>query len=225
MKDWDRYKYYGYTTNDLKSAYYPNFNTKLGKLNKIELMEDINMSKRDMHIQICKELTDIYTRKNHDYGSSYGNTRKKYSDAIMIRLSDKFYRLETLFRGAKAQVSDESIVDTLMDMANYCIMEIIEMRSENEKTNKNIDSSLDCEKAVGSESTLNNKLKDENPDNKEQNKKDHDIFTSDDYEETLKILSALGDLNFGEEALKDAKEKLQVLDQELKTFLNLFGED
>lgn len=49
-----------------------------------------------------------------------------------IRLSDKLNRFKTLSRNQKAQVSDESIRDTLLDLANYAIMTILEMEETNE---------------------------------------------------------------------------------------------
>jgi len=38
--------------------------------------------------------------------------------------------LERLLGGNKALVTDESIEDTLLDLANYVIMEVVERRSE-----------------------------------------------------------------------------------------------
>lgn len=44
-------------------------------------------------------------------------------------------RLEQFAMGKKPLVSDESVVDTLLDIANYAIMTVIEMqRSEQEET-------------------------------------------------------------------------------------------
>lgn len=95
-------------------------------------------SRNELHLEICKELNEIYNKKNNDYGHSFGKTRKKNKNAIVVRLADKFYRLENLLNGHEAEVKDESILDTLMDMANYCIMELIEykvdeMESKQEK--------------------------------------------------------------------------------------------
>lgn len=87
-------------------------------------------SRNELHLEICKELNEIYNKKNNDYGHSFGKTRQKNKNAIVVRLADKFYRLENLLNGHKAEVKDESILDTLMDMANYCIMEIIEYRMD-----------------------------------------------------------------------------------------------
>lgn len=49
-----------------------------------------------------------------------------------IRLADKLNRLESLtLNNNEQKVSDESIVDTLMDLANYSIMTLIELNLKN----------------------------------------------------------------------------------------------
>lgn len=84
------------------------------------------------HTAICRGLTVMYTKKNHDYGNSFTKLRAEYKDAILVRLFDKYCRLKTLIQGESNQV-DESIIDTLCDMANYCILEIIEREGEEHK--------------------------------------------------------------------------------------------
>jgi hypothetical protein len=44
---------------------------------------------------------------------------------------DKYSRLKTLLDGKEQLVMDESIDDTLMDLANYCIMELVERKMTN----------------------------------------------------------------------------------------------
>ena len=89
--------------------------------------------KVEIHAKICQSMTDLYKRKNHDYGDSFAKMRKEFDNAILIRIYDKFSRLKTLKSGATQKVSDESIKDTLFDLANYCIMELVEMEmDENE---------------------------------------------------------------------------------------------
>ena len=52
---------------------------------------------------------------------------------------DKLERLKTLLgKGEQAQVVDESIYDTLIGMANYCIMEVVERRLELDALNEKI---------------------------------------------------------------------------------------
>lgn len=80
--------------------------------------------------QVLEELKDIYKRKNHDYGDSFAILFKKFGlQSVIIRLWDKLLRLETLTK-EDAQVKDESIQDTLKDLANYCIMALAEMKKE-----------------------------------------------------------------------------------------------
>lgn len=84
------------------------------------------MEKYTTHANICSELTELYKRKNHDYGDSFGKGFHEYGMVMpVIRLEDKLNRLKSLLN-ANAQVSDESIDDTLMDLANYAIMTLVE---------------------------------------------------------------------------------------------------
>lgn len=85
--------------------------------------------KIELHSCICSSLTALYKRKNHDYGDSFGKSFKEYGMAMpCIRLEDKLNRLKALTRNGNQQVSDESIDDTLMDLANYAIMTLVERR-------------------------------------------------------------------------------------------------
>lgn len=89
--------------------------------------------KECIHWTICRDLHDTYKAKNADYGDSFAQVRSKYPNAILIRLNDKLNRLETLMNGAEQHVQDESIDDTLLDLANYCIMELVERTHEGRK--------------------------------------------------------------------------------------------
>lgn len=83
-----------------------------------------------MHKSVCDELNALYERKNHDYGDSYHNTYLKWGlPMAAIRLEDKLNRFETLIR-TEGQVKDESIRDTLIDLANYSIMTVMELDRE-----------------------------------------------------------------------------------------------
>lgn len=91
------------------------------------------------HKAICDELNGLYERKNHDYGDSFHQTFAEEGLAMTrIRLGDKLSRFKTLSRlsandAGQQRVTDESIRDTLMDLANYAIMTILEMDEENAK--------------------------------------------------------------------------------------------
>ena len=95
----------------------------------------MNKNKIERHTQICNELNDIYKRKNSDYGDSFGKSFLEYGMTMpCIRLEDKLNRLKSLTINNNIQeVNDESIYDTLEDLANYAIMTLIEIDIENEK--------------------------------------------------------------------------------------------
>lgn len=83
------------------------------------------------HYAICQKLNAVYKAKNHDYGDSFGDTFKKLGIiSAVTRLSDKMNRLMSLAVTHDAQVKDEKIEDTLLDMANYAIMTLIELGYE-----------------------------------------------------------------------------------------------
>ena len=86
-------------------------------------------NKVEMHKEICDELNNLYERKNKDYGDSFGKSFNEYGMTMScIRLEDKLNRLKVLTKpGAIQQVQDESIRDTLLDLANYSIMTVIEL--------------------------------------------------------------------------------------------------
>lgn len=91
------------------------------------------VSKFDKFKEITDGMAGLYAKKNKDYGDSFSRSFKEFGlDAPIIRLSDKLQRLKTLSK-QEAKVKDESIRDTLIDLANYAIMTVIELDGEKEK--------------------------------------------------------------------------------------------
>lgn len=89
------------------------------------------MTKVEQHADICLELNETYQKKNHDYGDSFGDTYRKLGIiSAVTRITDKINRLTSLCTkpAEEQKVLDESIDDTLMDAANYCIMTLVERR-------------------------------------------------------------------------------------------------
>ena len=102
--------------------------TKHNEIAEADWENRIPTPKGELHRRICQELNDTYKAKNADYGDSFAMVRDLYPEtAIMVRILDKVNRLRTLLNGKQAEV-DESIEDSLKDLANYCIMELIERK-------------------------------------------------------------------------------------------------
>ena len=72
---------------------------------------------------VCDEIEKTLISKNTDYGNSFQETLCKYGDvAFMVRLEDKFARLNSLFENQSVWVEDESFEDTVRDIAGYCLL-------------------------------------------------------------------------------------------------------
>ena len=88
------------------------------------------MSKERFH-EIVNEMVDLHDRKNHDYaGNDYLSNFlmcEKHMGipgwkGCIIRLSDKMARIMNVARDDETSVGDETITDTLMDLAVYAII-------------------------------------------------------------------------------------------------------
>ena len=81
----------------------------------------------EQFMDITNNMVKTYAAKNHDYGNSFDQSLDKFGlVASVVRLGDKMNRIESLTK-KEAQVKDESIKDTLLDMANYAIMTVMWM--------------------------------------------------------------------------------------------------
>lgn len=81
--------------------------------------------------QVLDEMEGIYSKKNERYGNSFGKTFEALGlVSAVTRISDKYNRLCALATHPEIDPMDESIEDTLIDMANYCVMTILELRTQ-----------------------------------------------------------------------------------------------
>ena len=86
---------------------------------------------KDCFNQILDEMKDVHERKNADYGNNFHKRYEKYGFlTAILRLTDKMERLENIYAKGEIQVKDESVEDTLLDLANYAVMTIVELRNE-----------------------------------------------------------------------------------------------
>jgi len=96
----------------------------------------ISQRKLERHKLLCDRLHDLYCRKNADYGDAFHKVFLEEGVAsCRIRLSDKLYRFRKLTQDAETQkVKEESITDTLIDLANYALLSILELEFADEET-------------------------------------------------------------------------------------------
>jgi hypothetical protein len=88
------------------------------------------MNRTEKHRLVIEEIHETFKIKNADYGNSFGEQYSEYGLlSAVIRLDDKMRRLKQLMK-QDAQVKDESIRDTILDMANYGIMTVMELDND-----------------------------------------------------------------------------------------------
>lgn len=98
-------------------------------------METINNNKVAQFLATVEKMAKTYEAKNHDYGDSFGRSFHKYGlIAALTRLSDKFNRAEKLILTGENKV-DESLKDTLLDMASCCVMTVMELENQDDDDN------------------------------------------------------------------------------------------
>ncbi|MED4172585.1 DUF1599 domain-containing protein [Halalkalibacterium halodurans] len=99
--------------------------------------EDIEVEPPTSHLiaEVADEVRDLLIRKNGDYGDSFSKQYDEYGlMSSLIRMDDKIQRLKTLESGHEAQV-DESIDDTLRDLAGYAILTLVARKEKNSDEN------------------------------------------------------------------------------------------
>lgn len=80
--------------------------------------------------EVLAEMLQTFLKKNHDYGNSFAKTFSEFGlVSSVVRMNDKMERLKSLLK-AQAKV-DESVRDTLMDLANYSVMTVMELDKRN----------------------------------------------------------------------------------------------
>lgn len=101
-----------------------NFTTSIGTMGGCK-------TKLERHKEICADLSEIYRKKNEAYGDSFGKTYRELGIiSAVTRMEDKMNRIASLATGAKNEVTDESLADSICDLANYAIMTLIEMKQK-----------------------------------------------------------------------------------------------
>lgn len=76
--------------------------------------------------KVLDEMFQLYQRKNHDYGNSFSTIYKKIGMPYALgHILEKTERLATLHESGN--MVNESFRDSLIDLANYAVLTIIEL--------------------------------------------------------------------------------------------------
>lgn len=104
----------------------------------IEPALTVNQTKIDrqtIYDYLLNNLAETYKAKNNDYGNSVADTYEKFGCvSFLVRITDKYNRLLTLCNSnaPEQKVKDEKIDDTILDLANYCLLWVVERKYRNQ---------------------------------------------------------------------------------------------
>lgn len=81
---------------------------------------------------VTAEMLNMYKRKNFDYGNSFAETIREFGFIPAVaRINDKLKRVKNMVKGREMNViKDESLRDNLLDIANYCVLTIMELDNQ-----------------------------------------------------------------------------------------------
>lgn len=93
---------------------------------------DAPVDKSALFSDITKKMAVTYEAKNHDYGNAFGKSVEEFGlVAAAVRMNDKMERIKSLIKlqSGEQRVKDESLEDTLLDLANYAVMTLVELKA------------------------------------------------------------------------------------------------
>lgn len=88
----------------------------------------------EFHENCCKKMVEVTRAKNNDYSGAsddpFANFRlvedgfnvATAEQGFFTRMTDKFSRIASSIKKGILLVKDETVEDTLLDLANYCIL-------------------------------------------------------------------------------------------------------
>lgn len=97
-------------------------------------MEDSDKTKGtefDTFESVLDEMKELHAKKDEDYGSAFHKSFEEFgATAGVVRLNDKMERVKSLVKNGKAEVKDESMLDSLKDLACYAVMLYVELKNK-----------------------------------------------------------------------------------------------
>ncbi len=84
---------------------------------------------------VLDEMNKLHESKNADYGDSFVTCFKTFGEAYAFgHIMEKVERLKSLYKNGK--LNNESVRDSLIDCASYCVMTIVELDKNKDHAKK-----------------------------------------------------------------------------------------
>ena len=108
------------------------FGTKFDIVTKGEGKDENKKTDADRFKEITDKMFETFKAKNHDYGSSFSNLFKECGMTYAYgHMAEKLERVKSLMKD-EAKVKGERMKDSLLDLANYAILTVMEIEKVGE---------------------------------------------------------------------------------------------
>ena len=108
------------------------FGTKFDIVTKGEGKDENKKTDADRFKEITDKMFETFKAKNHDYGSSFSNLFKECGMTYAYgHMAEKLDRVKSLMKD-EAKVKGERMKDSLLDLANYAILTVMEIEKVGE---------------------------------------------------------------------------------------------
>lgn len=92
------------------------------------------MTQHDRMKELALENYQTYLEKNRKYGNSFQDTFQNLGKiSALTRMTDKFNRITTMMLSEEVD-NEESLIDSLQDLSNYCLMTVVELENTSNKS-------------------------------------------------------------------------------------------
>jgi hypothetical protein len=85
-------------------------------------MTNNTVKRVEQMMKVQAEGLELFKKKNQDYGDAFATYG---TIGVLVRMSDKIFRLQSITKSSLTLVNNESIRDTLIDLHNYSAMAIM----------------------------------------------------------------------------------------------------
>ena len=108
-------------------------------LEPVELKDDLKqsttpkMDRLGIYQYLLNNLEETYKAKNNDYGNSFADTYEKFGCvSFLVRITDEYNKLLTLCDPNIPEQRVKKIDDTILDLANSCLLWLVEREYKNQ---------------------------------------------------------------------------------------------
>jgi len=112
-------------------------------------LEPTKEEQRNAHKNLLNYIENLYVTKNNAYGNSFSRLYEEVGIlSAATSIGHKYHRFINLAKNGEENFGYEGLRDTLVDMANYCLLAVMELDKQEKRKTQSISIANDTGKQV-----------------------------------------------------------------------------